>query len=358
MTFPPPGPSTCHVAGIFYDSTGAPDSGTITLTQVPAALRMIGDPSYAIDRAPIVLTTDVAGIVAADVTATNNGGSDTTGWNYRVDYDLRYRSETRYTFAPAGGTIDLATIAGVEPVDATQTRVLSVGGALPGPDGDIPVDALPGIPGADGEDGAPGATGATGAVGPTGPAGAVGPAGPSGAAGSTGPAGADGDNGLDGVLEAFTDTGMFVGTFGALAGVSGSWTVCPAAWRSVPIAASAGDVLDWQPEVALGIGTATADAEFDVAAINNSVPGAPVILRCLSSGTNVPLANGSGGMYCWSNNARRLPGTKWRVQAGDVVGGSVTLAILFRLAGSGLAVGHATVYPSRVTVTNLGTPRV
>jgi len=342
MVFPPPQPSTCHVVGRFFDSNGLPDEGTITLTQVPPALRMLGDPGYAIDRAPVVLTLDTVGAVLGDITATSNGGTDTSGWSYRVDFALRHRSETRYTFAPAGGTVDLSTIAGTEPVDATQTRVLSVGGALPGPNGDIPVDDLPGIPGAPGQDGAPGADGQDGAPG---------------ADGQDGAPGAPGTNGLDGTVLAFTDTGPFVGTFGALAGVSGSWTVCPAAWRSLPVSAVAGNVLDWQPEVVLGVGTATADAEFDVAAIDNSVPGAPVILRCLSSGTNTPLPNGFGGFYCWQNNARRLPGTKWRVQAGDRIGGTVTLAILFRSAGSGLAVGHASVYPSRVTVTNLGTPR-
>lgn len=346
MVFPEPQPLECRFVGTFVNSNGDPDVGTITLTQVPPALRITGDPGYSIDRAPIVLTLDPLGSIDSYELATDNGGADTTGWTYRVDYALMHRSETRYTFAPASATVDLATIAGTEPVDATQTRVLSVGGALPGPDGDIPVDALPGIPGADGQDGAPGAPGTDGVDGQD------------GAPGAPGAPGTPGTNGLDGTVLAFTDTGPFFGTFGVLAGISGSWTVCPAAWRSLPVSAAAGNVLDWQPEVILGVGTATADAEFDVAAIDNSVPGAPVILRCLSSGTNTPLPNGHGGFYCWQNNARRLPGTKWRVQAGDRVGGTVTLAILFRSAGSGLAVGHATVYPSRVTVTNLGTPRV
>lgn len=343
MAFPP-GLTTCHFRGAFYDSNGVPDIGRVVLTQVPSAL-LVGSPSYAIDRAPISWELDANGIVEFDATATDNAGVGPTGWSYRVDYQMTHRSERTYTFAPAGGTVDLALLAGTEPVDHTNTRVLSVGGVFAGPDGDIPVDDLPGIPGAQGPAGPAGPQGAAG------PAGAVGTQGPAGSAGAAGPAGADG------TVLAFTDTGEFFGTFGALAGISGSWTVCPAAWRSLPCPAVAGNVLDWQPEVILGVGTATADAEFDVASIDNSVPGAPVILRALSSGTNTPLPNGRGGMYCWQNNARRLPGTKWRVQAGDIVAGSVTLAILFRSAGSGLAVGHATVYPSRVTVTNLGTPR-
>lgn len=155
-------------------------------------------------------------------------------------------------------------------------------------------------------------------------------------------------------LKARTDTGMFFGTFGPC-GISGSWTVCPSAFRSLPITAAVDDVLDWRPSVILGVGTATSDAEFDLAAIDNSSPGAPVILRCLSSDTNAPLANGVGGMYCWQNNARRLPGVAdWKVTSADLVGGTVTFALLYRASGSGLAIGHGTVYPSRVTVLNFG----
>lgn len=155
-------------------------------------------------------------------------------------------------------------------------------------------------------------------------------------------------------LKARTDSGMFTGSFGPC-GIAGSWTVCPAAFRSVPITAAVDDILDWRPSVILGVGTATSDAEFDLAAIDNSNTGAPVILRCLSSGTNTPLANGSGGMYCWRDNARRLPGVAdWKVTSADLVGGTVTFALLYRANASGLAVGHASVYPSRVTVLNFG----
>lgn len=163
-----------------------------------------------------------------------------------------------------------------------------------------------------------------------------------------------GGGGGSGGLKARTDTGMFFGTFGPC-GISGSWTVCPSAFRSLPIAAAVDDVLDWRPSVILGVGTATSDAEFDLASIDNSSPGAPVILRCLSSDTNVPLANGVGGMYCWQNNARRLPGVAdWKVTSADLVGGTVTFALLYRASGSGLAIGHGTVYPSRVSVLNFG----
>lgn len=155
-------------------------------------------------------------------------------------------------------------------------------------------------------------------------------------------------------LKARTDTGMFLGTMGPC-GIAGTWTVCPTAFRSLPITASANDILDWRPNMILGVGTATSDAEFDLATIDNSTPGAPVILRCLSSNTNTPLANGAGGMYCWQNNARRLPGVAdWKVNSGDIVGGTVTFALLYRANASGLAIGHASVYPSRVTVLNYG----
>jgi hypothetical protein len=154
--------------------------------------------------------------------------------------------------------------------------------------------------------------------------------------------------------EKFATTGQFVGNNFGPCGVSGTWTVCPAAFR-LSIAASAGDILLWNISAILGI-TASSDAEFDLAAINNTVPGAPVILRAKSSNTNTPLTNGDGGMYCWQNNSRRLPSQQWKVEAGDIVSGTVTLALLYRDAGSGLSVGHASAYPSSVTITNFGTP--
>lgn len=147
---------TCHVFGTFYDSTGVPDEGIITLTQTPPAL-VVGDPSYAIDQRPIELELDAAGVVARDITATDNSGVGPTGWTYRVDYALRSRSQTLYTFAPAGTNVDLVKIAGTEPVDLTATRVLTVGGVHPGPDGDVPVESIPGSPGPPGR----GVTGAT-----------------------------------------------------------------------------------------------------------------------------------------------------------------------------------------------------
>lgn len=154
--------------------------------------------------------------------------------------------------------------------------------------------------------------------------------------------------------EKYETTGQFTGSNFGPCGVSGAWTVSPAAFR-LAIAASAGDILLWNISAILGI-TASSDAEFDLAAINNTTPASPVILRAKSSNTNTPLTNGDGGMYCWQNNSRRLPSQQWKVEAGDIVGGTVTLALLYRDAGSGLSVGHASAYPSSVSITNLGTP--
>lgn len=367
---------TARLIGTFLDTNGDPDPGVVTLAPDVPWLRRAGSPGTALDRRAVNywVNQTIDGVLSPDAVplevlllATDNASVSPSGWGWRADIRLRNRRDTVYFYAPTDSVIDLATIASTVPATPREYQVRSVGGVFPDPAGNVDVASLPGTAGDDG----PAGRGITDArlVGghllldftdaTTDDVGQV-----VGANGTNGPPGADGDDGLDGidgddgVLEAFTDTGPFFGTFGALAGVSGSWTVCPAAWRSVPAAADSGNVLDWQPEVVLGVGTATADAEFDVAAIDNSVPGAPVILRCLSSNTNTPLANGHGGFYCWQNNARRLPGTKWRVQAGDVVGGTVTLAILYRSAGSGLAIGHASAYPSRVTVANLGTPRV
>ena len=155
-------------------------------------------------------------------------------------------------------------------------------------------------------------------------------------------------------IQSYSSTGPFAATFGPCGVGVSTWLVSPAAFRR-SVTAVAGNLLDWKPSAIVGAVTATSDAEFDLAAINNTDPVNPVILRCLSSGTNTPLANGAGGLYCWANNSRRLPAVEdWEVQAGDIVGGTVTLALLYKNTGSGLSIGHGTVYPNRVTLTNKG----
>lgn len=233
MTFP--GLSTCHVTGRFYDSNGLADVGTITLTQTPPAL-VVGSPSYAVDQAPIVLYSLAAAdgtpiTIDADVLATDNAGVGPTGWTYRVDYALNSRSQTLHTFAPTGGTIDLASLAGTEPVDYTLTRVLTIGGVHPGPNGDIPVGNLPGIPGAQGPPGPAGPTGATGAQGPAGAAGSAGAQGPKGDTGNTGAAGADGAQGPQGIQGA---TGAAGATAPYIAKMQGfvTWTGDPLNWTT------------------------------------------------------------------------------------------------------------------------------
>lgn len=254
MTFP--GLSTCHVTGKFFDATGVADVGTITLTQTPPAL-LVGSPSYAVDQAPIVLYSlaDADGApltIAADVLATDNAGVGPTGWTYRVDYALSTRAQTLYTFAPAGGTIDLAAIAGTEPVDSTLTRVLTIGGVHPGPNGDIPVSDLPGIPGAQGPPGPTGATGATGAQGPAGATGPQGVAGATGATGATGAAGAQGPAGTNGAP----------GAAGADA---------PSVARMQGFVTWTGDPLNWTTRSTMGDG--------DVAMIELPVPAGQTLSR-------------------------------------------------------------------------------
>lgn len=156
-------------------------------------------------------------------------------------------------------------------------------------------------------------------------------------------------------LQAATRKGPFIATFGPCGVTGTTWSVCPVAFRSDPITASAGDTLDWLPSFILGAVTASADAEFDLATIDNTNTAAPVTLRCLSSGNATPLDNGEGGMYCWQNNSRRVPAVvDWLVTSTDIVGGTVTFALLYKAAGSGLSIGHGSVYGSRITVRNWG----
>lgn len=165
-------------------------------------------------------------------------------------------------------------------------------------------------------------------------------------------------------------TGLITGAGSSfLAGEDGPWAVSPIAWRPPAGPASVGDVVDLMLSSIIGATSADgsgnpggAGAELDIAAIDNTTPGVPVTLRCLSSGTNTPLANGYGGLYMWAANARRFSAMEdWVVEAGDLVGGTITLALLYRNTVSGgssqgLRIGHASLWPGRVTMRNNGIP--
>lgn len=144
-----------------------------------------------------------------------------------------------------------------------------------------------------------------------------------------------------------TNTGLVLTSFTASSGSGGAWTVCPAAYR-VTIPAAAGDVLRWEPAVIANPGDS--GYELDLAAIN----GAAAPVRYASSRTSTQATNGHGGMYMGGAYSRTMRGLTWLVEAGDIVSGNVTLALLYR-AGSGMTIGSGA-YPSEIDVVNLGTP--
>lgn len=202
-----------------------------------------------------------------------------------------------------------------------------------------------------GATGAQGPAGTTGATGPAGPTGAQGPAGNDGAPGATGPQGPAGTTGATGPAGAGAtirraNTGLILTTFTASSGTGGAWTVCPAAYR-VTIPAAAGDVLRWEPAVIANPGSS--GFELDLAALNGSTP-----LRYASSRTSTQSPDGHGGLYLGGAYSLTMRGLTWVVEAGDIVSGSVTLALLYR-AGSGMTIGSGA-YPSEIELTNLGTP--
>jgi hypothetical protein len=323
------------VVGRFFDSNGLPDEGTITLTQVPPALRMLGDPGYAIDRAPVVLTLDTVGAVLGDITATSNGGTDTSGWSYRVDFALRHRSETKHMFAPAGGTVDLSTIAGTEAVDHTQTRVLSVGGVLPGPDGDVPID---------------------GAVGPAGPPGPAGPQGPAGATGAQGPAGADGQDGAQGPqgpggpphrIVVVRDTSQAPGY--AVAANGDAWDLLPGS-PEYTIPAAVGEFIDGAYNALV---SNEADWSMDLVVVTG---GTPTKQRYMATNTGTPALIGNTNNYPIGEPFRGRSGVIGFVaEAGDIDGGNVRLRWAVKAASPGTLYASAN-YPLVVNLRNSRTP--
>lgn len=221
-----------------------------------------------------------------------------------------------------------------------------------GPAGPTGAQGPTGPTGAQGPAGTTGTTGpagATGATGPQGPAGNDGAPGATGATGAQGPAGATGATGPAGTSAATrrANTGLILTSFTTSSGSGGAWTVCPAAYR-VTIPAAAGNILRWEPALIANPGDS--GYEFDLAAIN----GSATPIRYASSRTSTQSPNGHGGMYLGGAYSRTMRGQTWVVEAGDIVSGNVTLALLYR-AGTGITIGSAA-YPSEIELTNLGTP--
>lgn len=144
-------------------------------------------------------------------------------------------------------------------------------------------------------------------------------------------------------VQAFATTGRQTVAF--IGDTTSGWALCPAQYR-VTIAAAVGDVLHWSPHFLLL--SSGAEAELDVVSV---VSGAAA--RYFSTGTTSAGANGHGGLYVGGSYNRALPAINWPVTADDLDGGSVTLALRYRQAASGVTFGNAT-YPNHVDVTNLG----
>lgn len=144
----------------------------------------------AVSMREIVVRTDQAGAVNAEVLAPGAGVSPSGSWTHTVYVDSPECDLVKHVILSQGDTIDIMT---VDPT--TEISPLPFGGGggggagSPGPIGPRgPV----GPPGPKGEDGQPGPAGPTGPQGPPGPkgdAGERGPAGPTGPQGPPGPAG-------------------------------------------------------------------------------------------------------------------------------------------------------------------------
>lgn len=191
-------------------------------------------------------------------------------------------------------------------------------------------EGLPGAPGADGAPGAPGTPGTPGT---------------NGLNGQDGAPGAPGTDGRDGTLKAKAVREGVLGTFGPC-GDSGTWTTCPPAYRSLPIAAGVGDLLHWSMAIYHG---SDQDSVGDLASLD--ADGNPI--RHLSSGVLAPLGVGHGGLYLAGGGTRVLRSLEWVVQAEDIVAGHVVLAFRYRDNGSGNVMGHASL-PGQVSVVNMG----
>jgi hypothetical protein len=151
---------------------------------------------------------------------------------------------------------------------------------------------------------------------------------------------------VGGALKAHVQTARSGVVFGPCR-TSGTWTLCPTAYR-VTVPAAVGDVVQWVPNIMVLV---SADSEHDLAAV---VSGSPV--RYASTGTGTQHPNGMARMYLGSTGyARSWPVITWQVQSGDLDGsGNLTLAVMYRADAPGNTVGSAAYANSTVTALNWG----
>jgi len=142
-------------------------------------------------------------------------------------------------------------------------------------------------------------------------------------------------------VQAVASSGVQLTTFQG--DTSSGWALAPSAYN-VTVAADVGDVLLFEPSMLVAVG---ADAELDVVSV---IAGVPV--RYYSTGTTTPGPNGHGGLYIGTGFNRSLKSVRWIVEAADISGGNVTLALL-RRNGAGVTFGSAA-YPGQVNLTNFG----
>lgn len=346
MTFPSP-LTTAHLVGLFLDTAGDPDPGYVELEPDVPWLRS-SNPAAALGargvRIPINLDADgvpltVAIPLAVDILATTNGGVSPSGWHWVARIRTRTRSDDVVFAAPAGSTVDLATVPGTTSALLRDGRVLSVGGAFPDPvTGDVPIGSIPGTPGATGPQGPPGAAGAAGSTGPQ------------------GPAGTNGSNGTD----AFTPV-VRRATI-----VSGNVTI-PDTGGGYP--SSNWAVLAGVPELSVpaaighyvqvgynALREGVTHWGMDLAVVTG--PG-PSIARFLSSDSATPTAAGDPGQYptdgTFQGHAAPLDLV---VEAGDLDAGAVRIAVVAMGDGVGTRTLRATPsYPFKWWAMNHG-PKV
>jgi hypothetical protein len=357
-----PFPSTpevghCRLIGTFYDSSGQPDVGVIVLT--PTETLFVTD-GYAVDPRAVVLpvaaTADgVAVPIDFTAIATDNTSVSPSGWGYRVDYRLTSRSETLYTFAPAGTTVDLASISGTEPVPAVFTTVRTVNHLPPTPDGNVTIDAgdvsipdatavikgklqlagdlggtasAPMVPALAGKEVAGAAAALAGQLAPVAFSGAYGdltgrPAIPRAPI----------------VRHAYVTSGDVT-----LPNTGGQWQ--PLAGLELSLPASVGEFVEIG---ASGMRASSGNAFLDVGVVVGSG-----IVRYLATGTDQPAAEGDPAWYGQPNSYATISSPRgFVVQAGHLDGGNVRFVVAVRAAGSSTFFASVA-YPFYWIAKNLG----
>lgn len=313
---------TGHIAR--PDGTNSPDWVRVG----PTAGELVSAEHGVILRGTVPAEPDGTGAWSMLLPANDDPTLQPAGGTYRIDRPGRsYYVQLLH----AMGTIDLAALTPVPEDDGDYVLVPGP----PGPEGPAGPQGPAGPGGGEpGEQGPAGPKGDTGDRGPAGADGATGPAGPKGDKGDTGDPGAGGGSTIRTVLARHISGDVALTS-------TATWTVVASAGGTIPLAVTIPATVGDRIRLDLQFMRTGTGYYLDFAVLDES--GAPVWF--LGSWSATPLPEGNPLYYPQAGSfPAATASTQFTVEAGHLVAGAVTIALVYKGDGSETIYSSAT-YP-------------